>query len=321
MIGKRSRRTPVPDPAWFPQRPYDLVMEFSVALVATVLLTVGLAAVFSSPDEKPVTLARWARASPGDFTATAVAELGHTSGTARYGPPYNDTPGAGQKIGPVSLQRAVGVTIPIDTARDFVLRPLADAPEPPAVTTALATWNAASAGLRQQWAGAYADALGKAPGGDPGRVQPGTYGPVPALTARLLELARAGALDGQLQAAGRFYQTNYTKPLLFLGDSSYLEDQARARHLAGDQWGMMNETGNWPGQPWLWLFAFWYQIEPFRSSGNIDALVWALMALLSLAFVLVPFIPGVRSIPRWTGVYRLVWRDYYRAHRPDRSSE
>jgi hypothetical protein len=28
--------------------------------------------------------------------------------------------------------------------------------------------------------------------------------------------------------------------------------------------------------------------------------------------VLVPFIPGVRSIPRWIPVHRLIWRDYYR---------
>ncbi|WP_324785272.1 hypothetical protein [Streptomyces sp. H51] len=293
-------------------------MEFTVALAVTAVLVAGLAAIFSSPDEKPITLARWARAAPGDFTATAVAELGRTSGTARYGPPYNDTPGAGQKIGPVSLQRAAGVTIPIDTARDFVLRPLADAPEPPAVTAALAAWHAASTARQRQWAGAYADALGKAPGGDPGKVRPGDYGPVPALTARLLQLARAGALDGQLRTAGRFYQTDYTKPLLFLGDGAYLEHQARARHLASDQWGMMNETGNWPGQPWLGLYTLWYQIEPFSSSGNVDALVWALMALLSLVFVLLPFVPGVRSLPRWIGVHRLVWRDYYRAHRPER---
>ncbi|MEV7794258.1 hypothetical protein AB0O68_20085 [Streptomyces sp. NPDC087512] len=312
------RRDPVPDSGAFPKRPYDLVKEFAVALLVTVVLTVGLAAVFSSPDEEPVTLARWARVAPNDFTATAAAELAGTSGTAQYGPPYNNTPGAGQKIGPMSLQDAAGVTIPINTARDFVLRPLTAAPKSASVSDGLAAWRTASASRQQQWATAYADALGKAPGGDPAQVPPGDYGPVPVLISRLLELARAGALDGELVAAGHFYQTDYTKPLLFLGDGSYLEDQARARHLAGDQWGMMNETGNYPGQPWLWLYTLWYQIEPFSSSGNADALVWGLMALLTLAFILVPFIPGVRSIPRWSGVYRLVWRDYYRSHRSAR---
>ncbi|ARP72123.1 hypothetical protein [Streptomyces pluripotens] len=313
MSERKNGRAPVPDPGSFRQRPYDLVKEFTIALVAAALLTVGLAAVFSSPNEKPVTLARWARAAPHDFTATSVAELGGTSGTAEYGPPYTTTAGAEQKIGPVSLQRAAGVTIPINTARDFVLRPLTDAPEPPAVSAGLAAWRTAPIPRQRQWAAAYADALDKAPGGDPSQVPPGDYGPVPVLTARLLELAKTGALDGELLATGQFYQTDYTKPLLFLGDGSYLEDQARARHLAGDQWGMMNETGNYPGQPWLWLYTLWYQVEPFSSSGNADALVWGLMALLTLGFVLVPFIPGVRSIPRWTRVYRLVWRDYYRS--------
>jgi hypothetical protein len=30
-----------------------------------------------------------------------------------------------------------------------------------------------------------------------------------------------------------------------------------------------------------------------------------------------PLIPGLRSIPRWVPVHRLVWRDYYRAHPRD----
>ncbi|MEE1784936.1 hypothetical protein PUR71_18765 [Streptomyces sp. SP17BM10] len=311
-MSPRERRAAEPGSDTFPTRPYDLLKEFTIALVVVAVLTAGLAALFSSPDEKPITLASWAAAAPNDFTATAVAELGGTSTTAQYGPPYNHTPGAGQKIGPVGLQRAGGVRIPVDTAEDFVLRPLRQAPEPPDVTAALAAWTAAPADRQQAWTSAYTDALGKAPDGDPAQVAPGDYGPVPELTGRLLTLAQAGGLDGQLLAQGGFYQTDYTHPTLFLADGSYLADQATAQHLAGDQWGMMNETGNYPGQAWLWLYTFWYQIDPFKTSTNADALIWALMAVLSLALVLVPFIPGVRSIPRWTRVYRLIWRDHYR---------
>jgi len=36
------------------------------------------------------------------------------------------------------------------------------------------------------------------------------------------------------------------------------------------------------------------------------------MMVLTLALVLVPFIPGVRSIPRMIPLYRLIWRDYYK---------
>ena len=28
---------------------------------------------------------------------------------------------------------------------------------------------------------------------------------------------------------------------------------------------MMNETGSYPGQVWLWLYTFWYQVKPFSS--------------------------------------------------------
>ncbi|MEV0185165.1 hypothetical protein AB0I54_38675 [Streptomyces sp. NPDC050625] len=315
---RRHRESAVPAPAAFPTRSYDLVKEFTIALVVVALLTAGLAAVFSSPDVKPVTLASWARADGADFTATAVTELGGTSGTAEYGPPYNHTPGAAQKLGPVGLQSAAGVRIPVDTANDFVLRPLRDAPEPPAVSAALATWAGAPAARHQAWTSAYSDALTKAGGGTPAKDD---YGPVRVLIARLLGLARSGALDGELQAEGTFYQTDYTRPLLFLSDGSYLESLARAEHLGGDQWGMMNETGNYPGQAWLWLYTFWYQIAPFKSSGNADALIWGLMALLSLSLMLVPFTPGVRSVPRWTRVHRLIWRTYYREQAVERDRQ
>ncbi len=309
------RLTGAPESGDFPTRPYDLVKEFTIALVVVVLLSAGLAALFSSPDEKPITLASWSAADQADFTATAVAELAGTSTSAGYGPPYNHTPGAGQKIGPIGLQRAAGARNPVDPAEDFVLHPLRQSPEPAEVTAALTAWSTAPADRQQSWSSAYADALSKAPDGDPTKVAPGDYGPVPTLTARLLTLAQSGSLDGQLLTQGRFYQTDYTKPMLFLSDGSYLSDQATAQHLTGSQWGMMNETGNYPGQAWLWLYTFWYQIDPFKTSKNADAEIWAIMAVLSLALVLVPFIPGLRSIPRWTRVHRLIWRDYYRGGR------
>jgi len=138
------------------------------------------------------------------------------------------------------------------------------------------------------------------------------YGPVPVLSAALVTLAKTGGLEGILTSSGNFYGGDQTKSLLLLSDGTYLEDQARARNLGGDQWGMMNETGNYPGQPWMWLYTFWYQVSPFSTSDNADAQVWGLMMLLTLGLTLIPFIPGLRSIPRWIPIHRLVWRDYYR---------
>ena len=109
-----------------PYRSYDLVKEFVVALVAVTLLTVALAGIFSSPDEKQITVQTWSRNAPNDFVLTAATELDGTSGTASYGAPYTHTPDAAQKIGPVSLQHIAGVTHPVDAAQDFVIRPLED---------------------------------------------------------------------------------------------------------------------------------------------------------------------------------------------------
>jgi hypothetical protein len=301
-----------------PWRTYDIVKEGVIAIVVVAVLTVALAVVFGSPDEHAITLKSWSATAPNDFVATAVTELDGTSGTATYGAPYTHTPGAAQKIGPVSLQHIAGVSTSVNTTRDFVLGPLSSVPNDPALAAALARWNAATPEQQQAWTSAYEAALGKAPGGDPATITPGAYGPVPLMMIRELALAKTGALDGAL-LAGSFYRTDYTKPLLFLADGAYLEDQARAQHLGGDQWGMMNETGRYPGQAWLWLYTFWYQVKPFSTSGNADALVWAVMAVLSLALVLIPFLPGVRSLPRHLGVHKLIWRDYYRMRRSDSS--
>jgi len=295
-------------------REYDLVKEFVVALVVVAFLAGALAAVFSSPDERPVTMSSWAAAAPGDFVTTATGELAGTTTSAGYGAPYN-TGGEGQTIGPLALQRWAGVRVPVDPANDFVVRPLSAHPTA-AVSTALGRWNAAADAQRTAWATAYADALAKADG-DPTKVAAGDYGSVPDLTAGLLELARSGQLDGLLTAAGNgFYGMDYTKPMLFLGDSGYLDDLAGTHQLHGEQWGMMNETGNYPGQAWLWLYTFWYQVPPFTTSwaDNADALIWGLMMVLSLALLLVPFIPGLRSLPARLGVHRLIWRNYHRHH-------
>jgi hypothetical protein len=98
-----------------------------------------------------------------------------------------------------------------------------------------------------------------------------------------------------------------------MADGGVLANRAQAEQLSGDQWGMMNETGSYPGQVWLWLYTFWYQIKPFSTSANADVLVMGVMGLLSVAFVLVPFLPGVRTLPRRIPIYKLIWREHYRA--------
>ena len=105
-----TRRDKTPDSHDFPTRSYDLVKEFTIALVVVIVLTGGLAAIFSSPDEKSITMSTWAKEAPNDLIATATSELAGTSTSATYGAPYN-TASDGQKIGPLSLQKWGGVRI------------------------------------------------------------------------------------------------------------------------------------------------------------------------------------------------------------------
>jgi len=301
------------------KREYDIVKEFVIAVVLVGALTLVLALVFSSPDDPSLTLKTWATAAPSDFVSTVVSELAGTSTSAGYGQPYNNTPDAAQKLGPLQLQKWAGVRIPVDSAQDFVIGPLKSLPQSDITSAALNAWTGASADQQAKWAGNYSDAIAKVPDGDYTKVASGDYGPVPVLAAAELAAAEGGSLDGVVAAQGKFYQTDYTFSLLFLADGSYLEAQARAQHLGGDQWGMMNETGSYPGQSWLWLYTFWYQVKPFSDpnttvGANADAYVWALMMLLTLGLVLVPFIPGLRSVPRWIPLHRAIWRVYYRRH-------
>ncbi len=312
-------RDRTPDSHDFPTRRYDLVKEFVITLVVVLVLSGGLAAIFSSPDEKPITMSAWAKADPNNLISTAAGELAGTTTSATYGAPYNSN-AEGQKLGPIPLQKWGGVRIPIDSA-DLVLAPLSNTSGDPAVSSAVAAWKAAPPAQRTKWAADYVDAIGTAEadgepatgaGGDPANVAVGDYGPVPALSAGLLALAKTGGLEGALDSSGNFYGGDTTKSLLLLADGAYLEDQAVAQNLGGDQWGMMNEVGNAPGQPWMWLYTFWYQIKPFSTSDNADVEVWALMMLLTLLLMFLPFIPGLRTIPRWIPIHRLIWRDYYR---------
>ena len=310
---RRRRFNPDRDVAEWHGRyvPFDLVKEFVIALVAVAILVTVLAVVFSSPDDHPVTVRSWSNGDPAGFAQTAITELDGTSGSATYGPPYN-TNGTAQSIGFFSPAKWLGVHVPIDSAQDFVIGPLQTLPDR-AVLAAVSLYNSSSAAQQAKWTAAYEKAVAKATFGNGRlRIPAGDYGPVPTMMNALVSMARSGALDGALLSSRQFYGSDYTKPLLFIADGTFLSNIAQSQHLAGDQWGMMDETGNFPGQAWLWLYTMWYQVPPMKTSSNADLQVWAIMMLLTLGLALVPFIPGLRSIPRWVGLYKLIWRRHYR---------
>ncbi len=299
---------------------YDLLKELVLAVAGVGIVVLGLSAFLSSPDVAPVTIATWAQNDPVDFETTATNELAGSTTSAAYGNPYN-TNGPGQSWGPLAPQKWFGTRIPIDSANEFVIQPLQRAASSnTALSAQLDVWQKASSDQQGKWTAAYSAALATATVKD-GQVTvaDGDYGPLPVMMSNLLGLAQAGGLDGLLQVNGRFYQTDYTPSLVFMGDGGYLPGLAHQANLTGSQWGMMNETGSYPGQTWLWLYTMWYQVPPFNSStgflginsGNADLGIIILMTLLTAALALVPFIPILRDIPRWIPIHRLIWRAYY----------
>jgi Cytochrome b(N-terminal)/b6/petB len=291
-----------------PTRRYDILKEGTIAGLVVLILTFGLAGLLSSPDVPPVTVQSWTQVAPADFLGTAASELNGTSLTATYGPPYN-TNGTPQSEG-FAPANWFGVTQPVDPAQTFVLSPLsAVAPTDQPLAAALATYNAASPAQQQKWATNYGNAVTKVKftNGNP-VVPPADDGPVPVMLATELTLARSGAIDTDLLAQRQFYGTDYTKPLLFLEDGQYYAGLAQSMNLTGDQWGVMNETGSYPGQPWLWLYQLWYHVPGWRNSANVDLIAIYMTGAGTLLLLLVPFIPGLRDIPRLIPLHRLIWR-------------
>lgn len=302
--------------------PYDLLKEVTIATLGVLGVVLLLSAFLSSPDVPSVTLQSWSKADPVDFLTTASSELAGSTVVAAYGAPYNSGSGSVQTWGPLAPQTWAGVHVPVNAPNDFVLQPLTQATAGDAeLSSALSTYRSASSDQQQKWLAAYATGLGTATVATDGTVTvpSGDDGPVSVLMDRMLTLARSGGLDALLLTSNHFYQTDFTRPLLFLDDGGYIANLATQQKLIGSDWGVMNETGRYPGQAWLWLYTMWYQIPPFNSdtgflgisAANTDLAVVGVMLLLTALLVLVPFIPGLRDIPRWIPIHKLIWRRHY----------
>jgi hypothetical protein len=321
-----------------PKRHFDLIKEVSLLTGFVLILVVVLGLVVGGPESQAVSFKEWATNQPGDFYTTAITELDATSGTAGYGVPYQTSTDAAQKYGPLCPACWWGMTYPIDTPTMFVINPLKAVSGNPALTEAINQWQTANADTQKTWTDNYTKALGTvtsdtthlpADTGDNGMpvlngaVPPGDYGPVGTLMDSLYNDATSGGLDafmtsGQGGNAGSFYNLDYTKSLMFLADGVYYNATGSsnaapryAGYLGGDQWGVVNEVANWPGAWWLTPYSIWYQFGPGLTSDNGDLYVMILVGIFSFFILLIPFIPGVRSIPRWIPIYKIMWKDYY----------
>ena len=336
-----------------PERRYDLIAEGTVAVIIVAVLCIIAAIVWGSPDggltypKAPASPAGqafsaryWDTNDPSDLAQTAVQELLGATTTATYGPPFNTTTGASQEIigiQPAEIAKAIfGLTQPINTASDFVLAPVSQlaAPGNPAVAAAIRIYKAAGGDLspgapagnvasarQATWLNNYANALAKPSAKftpTSVTVPPGNYGPVPVIIKAELLIADNGSLDGYFQGSDQQLSTNTTDATMFFSDGSLWENIATAQGVAGDQWGVMNELWNFPGQVWLWLYAGMYQIPALNpaNNSNLDLDVGLLMILFGFLLpMFAPWIPGINRIPRWIPLYKIIYRQYYRSTR------
>jgi hypothetical protein len=346
-MATRAKRNPLR--TWRgPERPYDLISEGTIAVVFVALLVILAASLWGSPNggltypggpKSPAGQAfsakYWDVNDPSDLATTAVQELAGGSTTAGYGPPFNQTSGASQEfigIRPAEIAKAIfGLTLPINTANGFVLAPVSQltAPSNPAVASAVSQYKAAGGDLspgaaadqvasaqQMTWLNNYAKALSaKSAKVTPTSitVQAGNYGPVPAIITAELAIANNGSLDGYFQGSQQQLSTDTTMGTMFLSDGTLWYTIAQAQGVAGDQWGVMNELWNFPGQVWLWLYSGMYQIPALASNNaNLDLDVGLLMIVFGFLLpMFAPWIPVINRIPRWIPLYKIIYRQYY----------
>jgi hypothetical protein len=237
-----------------PTKPYDLLREGLILLLLWTVVIVVLAALLGSPDYPAVRGEDVAQRQPLALLKTSATILAGNSSLQDYGPPYSPDTGNAQRVVGVAPADWAGVTNPIDPPRDFILQPLARvAILNPAVGDALRTYEAATTAQQQMWLKAYLAALDTATVTDTHVQLPaGMYGPVPALMTGMLNLGRAGLLEGALADAARLpFALDFTRALLFFQDDVD-HSVASSLDMLGGLWGVSHETGPYPGPWWLW---------------------------------------------------------------------
>ena len=313
--------------AGIPLKPYDLLREGAVVFAFVLVVVVVLSVVFKAPDYPTITAQNVATQQPLAFLQTAAGILandGSVSAVSDYGPPYDSDTSASQHIGPLRpaawAKDIFGVTTPIDPPQDLIIAPLRRAAVlDPALNASLGAFEAATPAQQSAWLAAYRKALGSATVSGAGVALPaGDYGPVAPLMEGMLRLGRSGLLEGAFAAEGNSYYPysfDFTKALLFFAIASpYTDTATHLQQLGNPQWGIVHETGNYPGAWWLDIYQVWYEIPQIADSTNADLIVVVIMTVLFVVLLLLPFIPGLRRLPHGVKVYRLIWRSWYREY-------
>lgn len=293
--------------------PEDFVKHLTVTLVIVVIVVLVASMLFSVPEAKPLTIKQYAETNPVGFEEVALRALDGQGRIANYGPPYNHGTGNVES----GIQQMVGILHPINAAQDFVLKPLAMAASiNPAIRPPLKTFTHASRSRQVFWESQLSLALGHAYQRN-GRVMlpSGEYGPLAPLLADTLNLGRSGLMSGALirnsQVVTRFDNQNY---LMFL-QGAPLHGAVTPLQLKGTQWGIIHPAvKGYPGAWWMTIPTWIYQWPFVANSPANDAIALFLGLLAWLLLALTPWIPVWNQVPKWAGVYRLIWKRYYQEH-------
>ncbi|HEY5388050.1 MAG TPA: cytochrome b N-terminal domain-containing protein [Thermoleophilia bacterium] len=305
-----------------PLKPYDLLREGLIVFGFAAVVVLALAIFVGAPDYPTVTGENVATKQPLVYAKTTVGILlgNDFSALGGYGPPYQNEASAAQHLGPIAPANWFGATRPIDPARDLVLAPLARVAQiNPAYAQPLAAFAAATPTQQQSWLSAYDKALDTATvSGGAVHLPAGDYGPVEAMMNGMLSLGRAGLLEGALAAEGNGfapYSFDFTKQLsYFAAAPPYFDTATHLVQQGNPQWGIVHETGNYPGAWWLDAYQVWYEIPAIGDADNADLLAVTIMTGLFVLLLLLPVIPGLNRLPHRLKVYRVIWRDWYRDH-------
>lgn len=290
--------------------PEDFMKHLMGTLGIVSVLVLVLAGLFGVPEKPPLTIQNNAIQNPVAFEAMTTRDLNGQGRMASYGPPYNNGTGNLEFV----FQKWVGILHPLNAENDFIIKPLRMAATVnPAITPPLNAFESASPAQQVTWANNYETALAKGTVKNGVVVVPaGNYGPVPALMNDTLKLGESGLMSGALirnpNVVTRFNNQNYE---LFL-EGDPLHNAAAPMQLKGTQWGIQHSAVvGYPGAWWMTIPTWIYQWPFVANSPANDAIALSIGFVFWLALALTPWIPGWNKVPRYLGVYKLVWKDFY----------
>jgi hypothetical protein len=293
----------------------DLVKEVSISFIAILVLVILLSLFLKSPNVGPLSIRTYARNHPVGFTTTTLHDLMGTSLIATYGHPFNNN-GSSQSIGPISPEAITGVTLPINTKSDFVLIPLKmESSINPNINLLLNEYNNATPKQQNIWEQNTLKSLPNTRYENGIVIFPdGNYGPVVQMLNELLKLGQSGLFSRALTRENidnnGVYTYNEQNRLLFL-QGGPLTAKAASLNMLGGEWGILKETGPYPGPWWLAFYTSLYQTPFYANSASADLMAFATFSLLIGVITFLPFLPGLRRIPYIIPVYKIIWRRFY----------